>query len=234
MLFDAGLGLRDIRPVARALTDRPITFVPSHFHYDHVGNQITFEQVAVVDLPYLRVRAPDGRLRLVFAEHLGAAERIASPTLEVDEWLAPGSEISLGDRRLRVLHTPGHTEESISLLEVESGDLFTGDFIYPGPLFAFLPNSGMGDYLQGAATVLAAVPPGARLFGAHRLAPPAAPELAVGDVEDLQATLRAIRAGELKGQGLYPVVYRVNSRVELYAEPRLLQRWSPRHPFIDP
>ena len=228
VLFDAGPGHRDIRPVVQSLTDRPITFIPSHFHYDHVGNEVTFDRVAVVDLPYLRERAPDDRLQLRFAEHLGVVERLEAPTLAVDEWLAPGSRVRLGDRSLRVLYTPGHTEDSISLLDLGSGDLFSGDFIYPGPLFAFLPNSGMADYLQGADTVLRATPAKARVFGAHRVAAPGAPELALGDVADLRSALRAIQTGELRGEGLYPVVYRVNARLELYAEPRWLQNWTPR------
>jgi len=234
VLFDAGPGVRDIRPVARSLTDRPITFIPSHFHYDHVGNEISFDRVAVIDLPYLRARAPDGRLRLAFEEHLGVAEGIEAPTLEVDEWLAPGSQIDLGDRTLQVLYTPGHTEDSISLLDREASYLFTGDFIYLGPLYAFMPNSGMGDYLQGAGTVLSSSAPETRVFGAHRVVPPGAPELAIDDVADLDAALRAIRAGELAGAGLYPVIYPVNARLELYAEPSWLQDWTPRHPDLAP
>ncbi len=230
VLFDAGPGLRDIRPVAAALTDRPITFVPSHFHYDHVGNQVTFDHVAVIDLPYLRERAPDGRLTLTAEEHLGAAEQIDAPTLEVDEWLAPGSAIDLGERTLHVLYTPGHTEDSISLFDPDSGDVFTGDFLYPGPLFAFLPNSGMGDYLEAANGLRASIPAEARLRGAHRVAPPGAPVLHVDDLEDLQEALRAIRDGALEGEGLYPVTYRVNERIDLLAEPAWLQDWTPRRP----
>jgi glyoxylase-like metal-dependent hydrolase (beta-lactamase superfamily II) len=230
VLFDAGPGIRDIRPVVASLTNRPITFVPSHFHYDHVGNTITFEHVAVVDLPYLRKRAPDGRLRLRFEEHLGVAEGIEAPTLEVDDWLAPGSTLALGDRTLRVLYTPGHTVDSISLLDLDSGFVFAADFIYPGSLFAFLPNSSMGDYLQGSITVIDAVPPGARIFAAHRAGPPGAPELDLGDVHDLHSALQAIRAGELRGKGIYPVVYPVNDRIEVWAEPAWLQSWKPSHP----
>ncbi|NNL67449.1 MAG: MBL fold metallo-hydrolase [Myxococcales bacterium] len=230
VLFDAGPGHRDIRPVARSLTDRPITFVPSHFHYDHVGNEIRFDHVAVVDLPYLRERVRDGRLPLTSAEHLGAAEGFAAPALRVDEWLAPNGEMALGGRSLQVLHTPGHTEDSISLLDRASGQLFTGDFIYPGPLYAFLPNSGMGDYLQGAETVERSVPDDARLFGAHREAPPGIPELGMQDVADLRAGLEAIRDGVREGEGFYPVVYPINDRLQLLAEPRWLQDWTPRHP----
>jgi len=223
VLFDAGPGIRDIRPVVESLTDRPITFVPSHFHYDHVGNEITFEHVAVVDLPYLRARAPDGRLRLGFEEHLGVAEGIEAPTLEVDDWLAPGSTLALGDRTLRVLYTPGHTEDSISLLDLESGAVFAGDFICPCPLAAFLPNSSLVDYLQGALTVIRAAPPHARIFAAHRVAPPGAPELGLSDIEDLRSALQAIGAGKLQGTGFYPVVYPVNDRIELWAGPSWLQ-----------
>ncbi len=228
LLFDAGPGIRDIRPVAESLTALPITFIPSHFHYDHVGNRVTFARVAVVDLPYLRARAVGDRLALTFEEHLGAAEGIEAETLVVSEWLAPGAIVSLGERELRVLHTPGHTQESISLLDLASRQLFSGDFIYPGELFAFLPNSGLGDYQRGAERVLSAAPAATRIFGAHRVQPPGAPELAIADVSDLAATLRAINAGEVAGEGIYPVAYRVNSRVVLLAEPRWLQDWQPR------
>ena len=130
--------------------------------------RIAFEKVAVIDLPYLRARAPDNRLQLTDREHLGFHEGVAAPTLEVDEWIAAGDTMQLGDRSLRVLYTPGHTEDSISLLDLDSGQLFSGDFIYPGPLYAYLPNSGMGDYVQAADTVLNSAPAGVRIHGAHR------------------------------------------------------------------
>ncbi len=232
VLFDAGPGHRDIRGVAESLTELPITFVPSHFHYDHVGNQVTFDQVAVVDLPYLRARATDNQLTLNWQEHLGASEGVEAPTLYVNEWLSPGDIMSLGGRDLRVLYTPGHTEDSISLLDLDSGDLFTGDFIYPGPLYAFLPNSGMGDYLQGAETVLNAASANTVLLGAHRVEAPGLPRLNTSDVADLRNTLVAIKAGEAQSTGIYPVSYPVNDQLELLAEPKWLQDWAPKHPGL--
>lgn len=232
VLFDAGPGHRDIRPVVESLTHLPVTFVPSHFHYDHIGNEVTFDHVAVVDLAYLRERAVDDKLTLTFTEHLGVAEGFPLPTLEVDEWLQPGSTIDLGGRGVTVLYTPGHTEDSISLLDGESGQLFSGDFIYPGPLYAFLGNSGLGDYQQGAALVLSVAGTDTRIFGAHRVEAPGAPELQLSDVLDLQTALAAIRSGELRGSGFYPVSYPVNEKMELLAEPGFFQNWTPRHPDL--
>ena len=226
VLFDAGPGYRDIRAVAESLTKLPITFIPSHFHFDHVGNHITFDHVAVADLPHLRNRAKNNELTLTWHEHLGSFEGVEPPTLIVDEWLAIDGEIQLGDRVLRLLYTPGHTDDSISLFDASSGAIFTGDFIYPGPLYAFLPNSSLQDYLDGTENVLREAAADSPLYTAHRDKPPGIPTLAMSDVEDLQRTLHAIREGAATGKGAYPHIYKVNERIELHAEPPWLQDWD--------
>lgn len=226
LLFDAGPGIRDIRATAESLTDLPITWLPSHFHYDHVGNGITFERIAVVDLPYLRKRAPDNLLTLTKAEHLGMAEGFTIPTWRVDTWLAVGEEIDLGQRSLKLLYTPGHTTDSVSLFDAANNIVFSGDYIYPGYLYGFLPNSSMGDYLRGARTLLADVPENATIFGAHRRRPPGAPSLKFDDLQDLERGLNAIRDGEIEGQGTYPQTFSINERISMLAEPRWLQDWD--------
>ena len=178
VIFDAGTGQRDIGAVVASLTDLPITFVPSHLHYDHIGNDVVFDRTALVDLPHLRARAENSKLKLTRFEHLGEVEGYPLPELTVSEWLAPNETIDLGGRSLRVLYTPGHTQDSISLLDEEAGYLFAGDFLYPGQLYGFLPNSNMGDYLQGAQTIESVSGMNLRVFGAHRDDALGVPELA--------------------------------------------------------
>jgi glyoxylase-like metal-dependent hydrolase (beta-lactamase superfamily II) len=69
ILFDAGPGLRDIRAVAESLTTLPITFLPSHLHYDHVGNTVSIEHVALIDVAATRAR----RGQFVYAERPSAS-----------------------------------------------------------------------------------------------------------------------------------------------------------------
>lgn len=231
ILFDGGPGVRDIRGVVRSLTDLPVVFTPSHFHYDHVGNGVEFESVAMVDLPYLRRRMREDRLTLTLYEHLGKAEGFDLPALRVDEWWPSGETVDLGDREVVVVHTPGHTLDSVSLVDQRAGYAFTGDFFVPGSLLEMVPTGGMGDYVLGVDNLLSHVGPDTRLFAAHRdlLADPVpkgVPETTVADLEDLQRLLPRIRDGVADAQGLFPVVYTVNENVALWANPRWMQDWE--------
>ena len=231
VLFDAGPGLRDIRGVVQSLTDLPVVFMPSHFHYDHVGNGVEFERVAIVDLPYLRSRVREGRLTLTLDEHLGKAEGFDLPAWQVDEWWRSGSTIDLGNRELIVVHTPGHTLDSVSLVDQRAGYAFTGDFFGPGSLLEMVPTGGMGDYLHGVDNLLSFANADTRFFAAHRdlLAdsiPKGVPETTFADLADLRRLLPQIRDRAVDGQGLFPVVYTINQNVDLWANPRWMQNWE--------
>jgi len=69
---------------------------------------------------------------MVVAERAGVpyAMHRDSPVAPVTERLREGEVIPLGALRLDVLHTPGHTKDSVSL--VGEGALLTGDFLFLG------------------------------------------------------------------------------------------------------
>lgn len=226
LLFDAGPGIRDIRQVAESLTRKPIVFLPSHFHYDHVGNEVTFDEIAVVDLPYIRDRADGDELTLSRSEHLGYFEGMAAPTWQVEHWWPVGTEINLGQRSLTLMYTPGHTTDSISLWDQAGGMVFSGDYLYPAELYAFLSNSSMTDYLATAESLLATLPPGTVFFGAHRSGPPGAPRQLMSDLFDLSRSLISIRDRTTAGEGTYPQAFYVNDQMVILAEPRWLQDWD--------
>lgn len=236
LLFDAGVGHYDIRPVVRALTDLPLTFMPSHFHYDHTG-QGDWAHVAIADIPHIRAQAQatekGDRLTLTWAQHLGSTEGLSLPTWTVSEWVRPGTSIDLGNRSLTLIYTPGHTDNSVSLLDVESNILFSGDFMQAsGQWHTITPTGNMGDYLQSAKKVLdlTSVMPDIIFRGAHSNSNGTIPAQPRADMMLLHNTLEDIRSGETPPQNFYPVIYQVSKQQVFAAEPPLLQNWTPTYP----
>lgn len=217
VLFDAGTGLRDIVPVVRSLTQLPVTVIASHLHFDHVGALGRFDKTAMIDEPSLRERTHDAELSLERYEFLGFADRLRVPTFRVDEWWAPGSTLDLGDRTLHVLATPGHTPTSVSLYDEGRRQLFAGDFIYPGRLYAFLPGASRSAYLATTKSLLSTVNPAARIYTAHMQDSPApvrAPSLGFEDLRALDRTLSGIHGGGIASSGFYPRVFPVTGVIE--------------------
>ena len=200
VLFDAGTGTRDIVPVVRSLTSLPVTVIPSHLHFDHVGSLGRFERTALLDDPTLRRRIRAGTLTLGRYEFLGFVEDLQTPTFRVNEWWAAESLVDLGGRQLRVVSTPGHTPTSVSLYDEQRHQIFVGDFIYPAELYAFLPGASRGAYLETTRRLLVRLNPSTRIFTAHMAGPPSplrAPVLGISDLQALERTLIGIRGGSL-------------------------------------
>lgn len=76
-----------------------------------------------------------------------------------------GETIGLGDRKIKALHTAGHSPGHLCFWEAERGYLFTGDLIYKDTLFACYPSTDPEAYLKSLETVAAL--PAKRLFPAH-------------------------------------------------------------------
>lgn len=225
LLLDAGVGHYDIRPVVKSLTRLPLRFMPSHFHYDHTG-QAPFEKIALVDLPHLREQADGDVISPTWRQFLGVAEGVEPPKWTVSEWIKPGAEIDLGNRKLTLLFTPGHTDNSISLYDSHRMTLFSGDFISKHQMQAYYPGGSLGDYLQTSEKILENTDPATRLFSAHGSDDPNLPVLTHEDVTVLRDQIRKIKNGDLDYEGIYPVRYQVTPAQVLNAEHPWLQNWD--------
>ena len=59
------------------------------------------------------------------------------------------------------------------------------------------------------------------------------PELGLNTLYQFQNSLEAIKAGVEKSSGVYPVIYSIDDRVVLLADPSWLQRWDPIYPELE-
>jgi hydroxyacylglutathione hydrolase len=218
LLFDGGTGTRDIRPVVAGLTRLPVTVMASHLHFDHLGGVPPFTSVAMIDLPQTRADVRAGRFTPGRYEYLGLVDARAPPTVNVTEWLAPGARIDLGGRVLQVISTPGHTPNSVSLFDQQSRQLFSGDYVYPTTLYAFLPGASIAAYRDTTRRLLAMLPADTMIWTAHccRVGEKAsAPWLTMADLADLDRALSALKDGRLQSTGFYPRRFPVNRQMTL-------------------
>jgi len=216
LLIDSGATPRDIHAVLTSLTSLPVTVIPTHLHWDHTNGLRSFRSIALIDLPETR-----GRLRGDHYVHLSRHEFIDNdpPRFRVSEWIGPDGLIDLGGRQVRILSTPGHTATSVSVYDPANRFLFTGDFLYPTSLYAFMPDSSLSAYAATADRLLAMLPGDARLYGAHCCRndlPAQAPWLDLNDLREARAEILKIRAGTATGgRGLLIRRYPVNSRMTI-------------------
>ncbi len=218
LLFDAGTGNRDIVPVVRSLTALPVTVIPSHLHFDHVGALGRFERTALPDFVSLRERASGGWLRLHRYEFLGFADSLPEPRFHVDEWWPADAVVELGGRRLQLIAVPGHTPTSVALYDAGRRQLFAGDFIYPAALYVFLPGSSRSSYLETTRRLLGTLDPATRILAAHVADDPsviAAPVLEVEDLRALEAALLRIDVGDARSSGFYPREFPVRGTISV-------------------
>lgn len=164
-LIDSGMGVVSLREHVPLVTEKDLVAIASHTHFDHIGCHHEFEQRCVhaseADLlahptrqntladPYVTdeiftALPPEPYLSASYSVKAAPATRI----------LEDGDVIDLGNRRLEVIHTPGHSPGGIALWEAATGILFSGDIVYDGPLIEDTYHADAKDYVNSMKRLL--------------------------------------------------------------------------------
>ena len=159
-LVDTGYGMGDIKTLVEELTDLPIIVITTHTHVDHIGKHSEFSDIAVFDLPFARENAEKGRTQGSMKNALGTGmywkklpegltpESFHIPPFNVTKWLKDGDIIDLGGKALEVIYTPGHSPDSICILDRDSGLFWTGDIFYNAPLYVYGSTTNLDDFIN--------------------------------------------------------------------------------------
>jgi glyoxylase-like metal-dependent hydrolase (beta-lactamase superfamily II) len=203
LLLDTGMGISNIRRLVEGLTRLPVAVVNSHTHNDHVGDNWRFTRVYGMDTDFTRANAKgsreDAQAEVAPSEICGDLpagfnpQEYATKPFHISHWMHDGDKIELGERTLQVIATPGHTPDSISLLDEKNGLLFTGDTFYPGPIFLYRPETDLDAYVASVKKLAALAPKLQLLLPAHNV-PVAEP----GYLAQVVAAMEQVRSGKLK------------------------------------
>jgi glyoxylase-like metal-dependent hydrolase (beta-lactamase superfamily II) len=172
VLVDTGLGVASLRERLPEVLAHDTMAVVSHTHLDHTGGAHEFGQVAVHDLETaalavpppasLRTRTEMDLLGLALPEAYELPDSLLAAVPEegydpsvfairpatVTLALTDGDVIDLGDRRLRVIHAPGHTPGSILLYDEDLRWLYTGDVLGDSPVFDEMYGADISSYVE--------------------------------------------------------------------------------------
>ena len=163
LVIDTGIGLWDLPGFLKQhglIGDKPLTAVATHIHFDHSGGLHQFENFAIHSLEATAIR--DGNNYETVSIFTSCLAEITVPpydgwstrdyrvkSAEPTRVLEEGDVFDLGDRKLRVLHFPGHTHGSIGLIDEEARILFTGDTMYNHScIIDWLPHSNITAYKE--------------------------------------------------------------------------------------
>lgn len=224
--FDTGMGIGDIKKVIEELTQLPVTVLNSHTHGDHVGGNWEFDDVEGMDTEYTRTHAKGSngvQAEIAPGKICGAlpagfdARTYATRPWKIAAFIHDGSRFDLGGRTIEVLATPGHTPDSISLMDRKNGLLFTGDTFYPGTIYLFGPGTDLDAYAASVHRLAALAPQLKLVMGAHN-APVTSPEV----LPKLAAAFDQVRAGKgtVSEEGSGPGVVKADGFAFLMSTPK--------------
>jgi glyoxylase-like metal-dependent hydrolase (beta-lactamase superfamily II) len=158
LLFDSGLGHFSLKAHVPLVSERTVTCVASHTHFDHIGCHHEFGQCLVHRAEANILADPRNELTLAdryatdemfdaFPEGWDQTEYRVKPA-QVGRRLEHGDVVDLGDRAFEVIHTPGHSPGGIGLFERKTGIFLSGDIVYDGPLIDDAYHSDVPTYVE--------------------------------------------------------------------------------------
>lgn len=124
MVVDTGMMSKNVKQIVESLTTLETFVVNTHADMDHIACNSQFDEI------------------YMHPSELVNYKKFALPIYE-------GDIIDLGNRKIKVIHIPGHTPGSIGLIDIEKRFLISGDPIQDGKIFMFGTFRNMLAYKYG-------------------------------------------------------------------------------------
>lgn len=126
-LIDTGLGSGSMDPILPFIkqSTKPLIVINTHFHWDHIwGNHIFSDSLIIAHQSCNElIQAHWDQDIKKFAQNIRGEVKFCLPNLLIEK------SIYFREDQICIFHTPGHTMDSISVLDEKDGVLNVGDNI---------------------------------------------------------------------------------------------------------
>jgi glyoxylase-like metal-dependent hydrolase (beta-lactamase superfamily II) len=156
LLIDTGCGIFPLKPIINDLTkDKLLLVLNTHSHFDHIGGNYEFNKIFIHpeelksisiprDISFLHDSPKD------IHKHYESRNYSIKPANNIEP-IKDDAIIDLGDLSVQIIHTPGHSAGSISLL-TNKNELITGDTAHYGTMY--ISNAELPIHLSSIARLL--------------------------------------------------------------------------------
>jgi hydroxyacylglutathione hydrolase len=165
MVIDPGDQVAEILNILREHRLKLTQIVVTHAHIDHVGGAMQLK--AATGAPILMNHDDHALLKLLDVQATWIGMRPPG-AVEVDEAVANGRVLKVGNIAANVIHTPGHTEGSICLYFPGEKTLIAGDTLFAGSIGRTdLPGGSFDKIMSSIHTRLMALPDDTDVIPGH-------------------------------------------------------------------
>lgn len=129
LLIDSGMQIHNAKEIAEDLVSLPVELLNTHGDRDHVGSNDEFACFYMHPAEASNYYKTQGR---------------TGSFVPVEN----GDILDLGNRKLEIIHLPGHTPGSIAVLDIDGRVLYGGDPVQDGMIFMFGIQREFHAYMQ--------------------------------------------------------------------------------------
>ncbi|MGE8154760.1 MBL fold metallo-hydrolase [Pseudomonas vancouverensis] len=224
LMLDAGANQKeDITQVVKSITRKPLSVLPSHLHFDHIGGLHNFDSIYLLDTAFTRqFKQKDGLYHVPESVYLGNFDHFVLQPFKVSRLVKPNEVIDLGGVKLKLLGVPGHTEDEVALYDEKNNVLLSGDHLYPSSLFV----GNMKDYVASVSATLNIINKDTAIYGAHAGSDPTqVPRMTYEEIELIRDKMKAAQdktatPEPFSGSDLVRSthLYKVDKEVSIYSD----------------